>query len=76
MNGAPVSTASPFPCSTTTSCTPALVAVSKLNNAIYVLDTATARIFQFAVDQNTGRLRPLNPASVNAGATPTWITIR
>ena len=34
VNQVPVSTASPFPCSTTTSCTPALVAVSKLNNAM------------------------------------------
>jgi hypothetical protein len=72
VEGVPVSTASPFNCCAT----PALVAVSKLNNAMYVLDTAAARIYQFAVDQNTGRLRPLNPASVNAGATPTWITIR
>ena len=37
---------------------------------------ADAKIFQVAVDQNTGRLRALDPASVAAGATPTSITIR
>ena len=59
------STASPFDCGCTT---PAFIAVSKLNNAIYVLDSNAAKIFQFAVDQNTGRLRALSPPSVSLAA--------
>ena len=74
VNGQPVSTASPFDCGA--ACSPNFIAVSKLNNAIYVLDTFHNKIFQFAVDQNSGRLRPLSPASVDAGATPVWITIK
>jgi hypothetical protein len=43
-----------------------------------VLDTAAGAVFQFAVDQSTGRLKALSPTSVgaeSAGSTPTWITI-
>jgi 6-phosphogluconolactonase (cycloisomerase 2 family) len=75
-NGVPSSTASPFNCGAGCSMTPTFIAVSKSNNAIYALDTNTARIFQFALEQNTGRLRPLSPASVDAGPTPVWITIK
>ncbi len=72
---------SPYDCGTfvppEVSCSPpSFIAVSKLNNAIYVLDTNAARIFQLAVDQSTGVLRSLEPHSVDAGPTPVWITIR
>ena len=70
-----VSTQSPFDCGVGCS-TPDFLAVSKANNALYVLDSVAGKIFQFGVDQNTGRLRQLSPASVDAGATPSWITIR
>jgi hypothetical protein len=67
-------TTSPFAC--TGGCTaPSFVAVAKANNAIYVLDSSTNKIFQFAVNQNTGQLRALTPAFVLAESTPTWITI-
>ena len=75
VNGVPSSTASPFDCGAGCS-TPTFIAVSKASNAVYVLDTNAAKIFQFALDQNTGRLRALSPASVGAGATPVWITLK
>jgi 6-phosphogluconolactonase (cycloisomerase 2 family) len=77
VNSIASSTASPFDCGTGCS-TPDFLAVSASNNALYALDTNASAIFQFAIDQNTGRLRQLNPPSVSLGAgnTPTWITIR
>jgi 6-phosphogluconolactonase (cycloisomerase 2 family) len=75
VNGIAVSTQSPFDCGSGCS-TPSFVAVAHANNALYVLDTAADRIFQFAIDQNTGKLRALSPASVAAESGPTWITIR
>jgi 6-phosphogluconolactonase (cycloisomerase 2 family) len=75
VNGNQVSTQSPFDCGTGCSA-PDFLSVSKTNNALFVLDTNAAKIFQFNVDQNTGRLRPLSPASLSAGATPTFITLR
>ena len=59
--------------------TPSFVAVAKANNALYLLDTPAGKIFQFAINQNTGQLRALNPAFVSAESAtsnPTWITIR
>jgi 6-phosphogluconolactonase (cycloisomerase 2 family) len=74
-----VSTASPFDCGTGCT-TPSFVAVPKANNAVYLLDTEPTGsfIFQFAIDQNTGRLRALSPASVSlgTGVNSTWITLR
>jgi hypothetical protein len=77
VNGIPDDTQSPFDCGTACS-TPSFLAVANANNALYLLDTAASSIFQFAIDQNTGKLRPLNPASVSpgTGTNPTWITIR
>jgi 6-phosphogluconolactonase (cycloisomerase 2 family) len=78
VNGIQVSTASPYDCGTTCS-TPSFAAVAKANNALYLLDTPDGKIFQLAIDQNTGQLRSLNPAFVsaeNATSNPTWITIR
>ena len=79
----PVSTASPFPCGAAGGCgAPSFLAVAKADNALFVLNdgansnTGPGSIFQFAIDENTGQLRPLNPASVTTGNGPTWITIR
>jgi 6-phosphogluconolactonase (cycloisomerase 2 family) len=77
VNGIKTSTASPFDCGSGCS-TPSFVTVSQANNALYLLDTAAGKIFQFAINQSTGQLRALNPASVgaeNATSNPTWITI-
>ena len=75
VNGITTSTASPFPCG----CSGASFgAASKTNNAIYVLSESTGRLFQYAVDDNTGLLRALVPAYVSAESptsAPTWITI-
>jgi 6-phosphogluconolactonase (cycloisomerase 2 family) len=82
VNGVPTSTASPFDCGCTE---PGFIAISKNNNAIYVLNEgqlsvpqAQNAVFQFSVDQTTGRLRPFSPASLDLGTntSPTWITIR
>jgi 6-phosphogluconolactonase (cycloisomerase 2 family) len=77
INGTSISTASPFPC---TGCAgPSFAAVSKSNNALYVLDESTGRIFQFSMNENSGLLRALTPAWVsaeNSTSQPTWITIR
>jgi 6-phosphogluconolactonase (cycloisomerase 2 family) len=78
VNGIQVSSASPFACGTGCT-TPSFVAIPSANNALYLLDTSASKIFQFAIDQNTGRLRAQNPASVGAetsSSQPTWITIR
>jgi 6-phosphogluconolactonase (cycloisomerase 2 family) len=78
VNGIQVSTASPFDCGTGCS-TPSFLSVAKANNALYLLDTPTGKIFQFAINQSTGQVRPLNPASVgaeSATSNPTWITIQ
>jgi 6-phosphogluconolactonase (cycloisomerase 2 family) len=83
VDGTPVSTASPFPCGAAGSCSaPSFLAVAKANNALYVLNAPTignlgaGSIFQFAIDENTGQLRALEPPSVTTGNGPTWITIR
>jgi 6-phosphogluconolactonase (cycloisomerase 2 family) len=78
VNGIQVSSASPFPCGTGCS-TPSFLSVANANNALYLLDTSAGKLFQFAIDQNTGKLRAQNPASVGAETAvsqPTWITIR
>jgi 6-phosphogluconolactonase (cycloisomerase 2 family) len=78
VNGIQVSTASPFDCGSGCT-TPSFVSVSGSNNALYVINEPTGKIFQFQIDQNTGKLRALNPASVgaeSATSNPTWITIR
>jgi hypothetical protein len=78
VNGIQVSTASPFSCGTGCS-TPSFLTVANANNALYLLDTNASKLFQFAIDQNTGKLRALNPAFVSVESTssqPTWITIR
>jgi hypothetical protein len=77
-NGIPSSTASPFDCGAGCT-TPSFLAVSGVNNAIYLLDTPAGKLFQFRIDQNTGQLRAQNPPSVTAEtatSNPTWITIR
>lgn len=72
-----VSTASPFDCGYETGCTtPTFTAVSTSNNALYVIDTNANKIFQIAINQNTGRLRALQTAEVSAEGSPTWMTIR
>ncbi len=79
VNGVTVSNASPFDCGTGCT-TPSFLSVSNANNALYLLDPglqgSPGKLFQFKVDQGTGRVRPLNPASVSAEGNPTWITIR
>jgi len=79
VNGIPASTASPFDCSAGCK-SPSFITVASANNALYLIDTTPQanKILQFAINQSTGQLRPLNPASVgaeNATSTPTWITI-
>jgi len=83
VGGVEVSTQSPFDCGV--DCTPSAIAISPKNNAIYVLSEGQfavpqtrSAIFQFAFDPNTGRLRALNPASLDlgTGTSPTSITIR
>jgi 6-phosphogluconolactonase (cycloisomerase 2 family) len=78
VNGITVSSASPFDCGSGCT-TPSFAAVAKANNALYLLDINAGRIFQFAVNENTGQIRALSPASVGAETAtshPTWITIR
>jgi len=78
VNGIQTSTASPFDCGSGCS-TPSFVIVAKANNAMYLLDTPAGKIFQFAINQSTGQLRPLKPASVgaeSATSNPTWLTIQ
>lgn len=78
VNGITVSTASPFDCGSGCS-TPTFLALANANNALYVLDTTAGKVFQFAVDINSGVIRALSPASQGAESTsskPTWITIR
>jgi 6-phosphogluconolactonase (cycloisomerase 2 family) len=78
VNGIQQSVASPFDCGTLCT-TPSFLAVSSGNNALYLLDTPSSKIFQLGIDQNTGALRALNPAFVSAESAtsdPTWITIR
>jgi 6-phosphogluconolactonase (cycloisomerase 2 family) len=86
VNGISTSTASPFDCGSGCT-TPSFVTVANANNALYLIDsgqpTATpaipSKIFQYAINQNTGQLRALNPAFVSpesATSNPTWITIR
>jgi hypothetical protein len=80
INGVSVSTASPFDCGTGCS-TPSFVTIPSGNNALFVVDpnagtNKAGAIFQFQIDQNTGKLRPQNPASVVTEGSPTWITIR
>ena len=58
VNGISTSTASPFPCG----CSGAsFAAVSKTNNALYVLSESASQLFQFSVNDNTGVLRALSP---------------
>jgi 6-phosphogluconolactonase (cycloisomerase 2 family) len=80
VNGIQSSTASPFSCGTGCK-TPAFITVVKANNALYVIDSnpAANRIFQLAINQSSGQLRSLKPASVGAEtatSNPTWITIQ
>lgn len=70
-----VSTASPFDCGSGCS-TPSFGLVVPSNNALYVMDENANMIFQYAIDQNTGRLRQMSPASVSAEGGPTWITVK
>ncbi len=77
VNGIQVSSASPFDCGSGCN-TPSFITVAGANNALYLLDTPAGKIFQFAINQSTGQLRPLSPASVgaeNATSNPTWITL-
>jgi len=81
VNGIQQSSASPFDCGFGGGActTPSFLSVSNANNALYVLDTAASKIFQIAIDQNTGKLRALNPAFVSgesSSSQPVWITIR
>ena len=71
------SNASPFACQ----CSPTFVRLAASNDALFVLDPGTVaapagKIYQFQIDQNTGKIRAQNPASVSTEGTPTWITIR
>jgi 6-phosphogluconolactonase (cycloisomerase 2 family) len=75
VNGVPVTTGSPFDCSTGCT-TPSFVAVSNANNGLYLLDTSANKIFQFKINQNNGTLRAQNPAFVSAEGAPSWMTIR
>jgi 6-phosphogluconolactonase (cycloisomerase 2 family) len=78
VNGIAVSSASPFDCGSGCT-TPSFLAVASANNALYLLDTPASKIFQFAINQNTGKLRALKTAYVNAESAtsnPSWITIR
>ncbi len=77
VNGVPTSTASPFDCGTGCS-TPSFVDIAPGNNGLYLIDTPAGKIFQFAINQSTGQLRPLNPASVgaeSATSNPTWMVV-
>jgi 6-phosphogluconolactonase (cycloisomerase 2 family) len=76
VNGTTTSTASPFSCSANSCKSPTFVAIPGGNNALFVTDPDTNKIYQFQIDQNYGRLRPQSPVSVGAEGTPTWITIR
>ncbi|HVJ04129.1 MAG TPA: beta-propeller fold lactonase family protein [Candidatus Saccharimonadales bacterium] len=75
VKGVITSTGSPFDCGTGCS-TPSFLTVSSANNALYLLDTSANKVFQFKIDQGTGRVRALNPASVSAEGNPTWVTMR
>jgi 6-phosphogluconolactonase (cycloisomerase 2 family) len=75
VNTITTSTASPFDCGSGCT-TPSFIAVANANNGLFLLDTPANKIFQFKINQNTGQLRPQNPASVSAEGNPTWITIR
>lgn len=77
INGIAVTSASPFDCECSS---PSFAIIPSGNNALFVLDpkanTGAGAIFQFRIDQNTGKLRKQSPASVSAEGTPQWITIR
>ncbi len=75
VNTIATSTASPFDCGTGCT-TPSFLTVANANNGLFVLDTPANKVFEFKINQNTGQLRPQNPASVSAEGSPTWITIR
>ena len=77
VNGITTSTASPFDCGT--GCvSPYFMSVPAGNNALYVLDPSSSsnKLFQFKIDQNTGRLRAMTPASLSGLSTPNWITLK
>lgn len=77
VNGFQVSTASPFDCGSGCS-TPSFVDIAPGNNGLYVIDTPAGKIFQYAINQSTGQLRALNPASVgaeSATSNPTWMVV-
>lgn len=75
VNGITTSTASPFDCGT--GCTsPYYMSVPAGNNALYVLDPPAGKLFQFKIEQNTGRLRGMSPASLAGLSTPYWITLK
>jgi 6-phosphogluconolactonase (cycloisomerase 2 family) len=75
VQGVKTSTASPFDCGTGCS-SPFFMAVPPDNNALYVLDSGSSNLFQFQIDQNTGRLRAMSPASISGFSTPVWITLK
>jgi 6-phosphogluconolactonase (cycloisomerase 2 family) len=84
VNSIATSSASPFDCGSGCT-TPSFAAVAKANNALYLLDITAGKIFQFAINENTGQIRALSPAFVGAevvavnttpSSHPTWITIR
>jgi 6-phosphogluconolactonase (cycloisomerase 2 family) len=52
------------------------MAVPPDNNALYLLDSGSSKLFQFQIDQNTGRLRAMSPASISGFSTPVWITLK
>jgi 6-phosphogluconolactonase (cycloisomerase 2 family) len=77
VNGVQTSTASPFPCGPGCNA-PSFAAASGTDNGLYVIDQTDGKIFQFSIDQNTGRLLPQTPAFVpaeSATSSPVWITI-
>ncbi|MDR3762880.1 MAG: beta-propeller fold lactonase family protein [Acidobacteriota bacterium] len=75
VNGVTTTTASPYDCGS--GCTsPHYMSIPSGNNALYVLDPAAGALFQFKIDQNTGRLRAMSPASLSGLSTPNWITLK
>jgi 6-phosphogluconolactonase (cycloisomerase 2 family) len=76
VNGTTQNISSPYNCGCQT---PSYAAVALGNNGLFLLDTPAGRIYQYRIDQNTGRIRAQNPAYKTAESStsnPTWITIR
>jgi 6-phosphogluconolactonase (cycloisomerase 2 family) len=86
VNSIATSSASPFDCGS--GCvTPSFLAVDSANNALYLIDSGDpaanpvvpSKIFQYAINQNTGKLRALKTPYVSpesSTSNPSWITIR